>query len=180
MKTESTLSRLIDIDKIFHEPAILNLKRGREILEKYPEKISKVVDVRTSPIDDRINAINDFVAAGYEVHLNFSPVIYYENWLEEYRELFRQVDETLNPEAKQQLKYEVIFLTHNTLLHEINMEWHPQGEDLLWNPELQETKFSQTGGKNLRYKRGLKANLVSEFVRLLEDKLPYCLVRYAF
>ncbi len=36
-----------------------------------PREISKVVDVRTSPIPQRIAAINDFVAAGYEVHLNF-------------------------------------------------------------------------------------------------------------
>ncbi len=66
------------------------------------------------------------------------------------------------------------------MLHDINMEWHPKGEELLWKPELQETKFSQTGGKNLRYKRGLKATLVAEFVSLLEEKLPYRPVRYAF
>ena len=45
-----------------------------------PEKVAKVVDVRTSPIAERIAAVNDFVQAGYEVHLNFSPVIVYEGW----------------------------------------------------------------------------------------------------
>jgi spore photoproduct lyase len=55
-----------------------------------PQVISKVVDVRTSAITDRIEAINDFVAAGYEMHLNFSPAIYYENWLQDYKELFTQ------------------------------------------------------------------------------------------
>jgi hypothetical protein len=60
------------------------------------------------------------------------------------------------------------------------MEWHPKGEELLWKPELQETKFSQTGGRNLRYKRGLKGNLVSEFCGLIEEILPYCEIRYAF
>jgi hypothetical protein len=29
----------------------------------------------------------------------------------------------------------------------INMGWHPKGAALLWKPELQETKFSQTGVK---------------------------------
>jgi spore photoproduct lyase len=60
------------------------------------------------------------------------------------------------------LKEEIIFLTHNTMMHEINMEWPPKGEELLWKPELQETKYAQTGGRNLRYKRGLKAELVTE------------------
>ena len=145
-----------------------------------PQSISKIVDVRTSAIADRINAINDFVDAGYEVHVNFSPVIYYENWLEDYRLLFAQLDDVLNDKTKHQLKCEIIFLTHNTVLHDINMSWHPGGEDLLWHPDPQETKFSQTGGKNLRYKRGFKAELVNQFTRLIADTIPYCTVRYAF
>lgn len=145
-----------------------------------PPNIAKVVDIRTSAIDERINAINDFVSAGYEVHLNFSPVIYYNNWVTDYEKLFEQINDTLNEDAKRQVKCEVIFLTHNSLLHDVNMEWHPRGEELLWKPELQETKFSQTGGRNLRYKRGLKAELVDSFVNLISKKLPYCTVRYAF
>ncbi|HEY8402894.1 MAG TPA: spore photoproduct lyase family protein, partial [Cytophagaceae bacterium] len=114
-----------------------------------PQKVATVVDVRTSLIKDRIEAVNDFVDAGYEVHLNFSPVIYYDGWQEDYIELFQQVNDSLSEKAKQQLKCEVIFLTHNTQLHEINMEWHPKGEAYLWHPKLQETKYSQIGGKNL-------------------------------
>jgi spore photoproduct lyase family protein len=145
-----------------------------------PQPISKLVDVRTSPIRDRIEAVNDFVEAGYEVHLNFSPVIYYDNWLQDYQDLFVQINDILSQKAKDQLKCEIIFLTHNSMLHEINMEWHPKGEELLWKPELQEIKYSQTGGRNLRYKRGFKAELVKSFVDKLSIALPYCQVRYAF
>jgi spore photoproduct lyase family protein len=145
-----------------------------------PANISKLIDIRTTPISERIDAINDFVEAGYEVHLNFSPVIYYENWLKDYRELLSEIDDKLNQKSKAQLKCEVIFLTHNTMLHEINMGWHPKGESVLWKPEIQETKFSQTGGKNLRYKRNLKSKWVEEFTDLLNECLPYCEVRYAF
>ena len=58
-----------------------------------PHRIAKVLDVRTSPVAERIAAINDFVEAGYEVHLNFSPVVFYPTWRADYRELFRQVDD---------------------------------------------------------------------------------------
>ena len=51
---------------------------------------------------------------------------------------------------------------------------------LLWKPELQETKYSQMGGRNLRYKRGFKADLVNEFTALLTERLPECQIRYAF
>ena len=40
-----------------------------------PERDAKLLDIRTSSISERIAAIDDFVAAGYEVHLNFSPVV---------------------------------------------------------------------------------------------------------
>ena len=145
-----------------------------------PEGIAKVVDVRTSAIGDRINAINDFVEAGYEVHVNFSPVIFYDSWVEDYIELFQQLDDTLSEAAKAQLKCEIIFLTHNDKLHEINMGWHPQAETLLWTPENQEKKRSQTGGTNVRYKRGFKGQLVRQFEALLRQEIPYCVVRYAF
>lgn len=145
-----------------------------------PESISKIVDVRTSKIGDRINAVNDFLAAGYEVNLNFAPVIYYDNWLADYKELFQLIDDTLSPQAKAQLQAEVVFLTHNEQLHDVNLGWHPQAEELLWRPDLQETKISGTGGQNLRYKRGFKRELVDTFCQLLTQHLPYCSIRYAF
>ena len=145
-----------------------------------PHRLAKAVDVRTSPVRERIAAINEFHMAGYEVHLNFSPVIYYDRWMEDYRELFLELADTLSPSVKEQLAAEIIFLTHNDRLHEINLGWHPKGEEYLWKPELQETKYSQTGGRNLRYKRGFKAELVRDFCDLLNQHLPECRIRYAF
>jgi spore photoproduct lyase family protein len=145
-----------------------------------PDSKAQLVDVRTSSITERIAAVNDFVTAGYEVHLNFAPVIYYDNWLADYEQLFEQVDDTLSPQAKEQLQAEVIFLTHNEQLHQINLGWHSQGEELLWRPDLQEQKVSQAGGSNVRYKSGLKRNLVGDFSSLLTKRLPYCNIRYAF
>ena len=145
-----------------------------------PHSMAKVVDVRTTPVVDRIGAMNSFYDAGYEVHVNFSPVIYYDGWLQDYRDLFDQLADTLSSPVKEQLAAEIIFLTHNDRLHEINLGWHPKGEEILWRPELQETKFSQTGGKNVRYKRGFKGELVNEFCDLLTARLPECTIRYAF
>ena len=155
-------------------------RKTRIRLSLMPQRIAKVVDVRTSSIAERIGSINDFYQAGYEVHLNFSPVIYYEGWQADYRDLFDELAQVLEPEVKAQLGAEIIFLTHNEKLHQINLGWHPKGEELLWKPELQETKYSQMGGRNLRYKRGFKADLVSEFTELLTEHLPECQIRYAF
>jgi len=145
-----------------------------------PHKLSKLVDVRTSPISERIDMMNDFVDAGYEVNVNFSPVIYYEGWQDDWLLLFEELNDKLNEKTKSQMVAEIIFLTHNEQLHEVNMGWHPKAEELLWKPELQEVKYSQTGGRNVRYKRGLKKELVDSLVDMVLQQLPYCAIRYAF
>ncbi|MCV7423289.1 spore photoproduct lyase family protein [Mycobacterium yunnanensis] len=145
-----------------------------------PAETSKVVDVRTSRVAERIAAIDDFVDAGYEVHLNFSPVIVHETWLADWSELFEQIAEGTSERTKAQLAAEIIFLTHNEGLHEVNLGWHPKGEDLLWRPDLQQQKTSESGQLNVRYKTPWKARWVDQLVELLAEKLPTCRVRYAF
>jgi spore photoproduct lyase family protein len=145
-----------------------------------PDRIARVVDVRTSPMPERIAAIDDFVAAGFEVHVNFSPVILYEGWEADWRLLFEQIDATIGPAARAQLKAEIILLTHNADLHAVNLGWHPKAEDLLWRPDIQEAKVSEGGGANLRYRSGWKAQWLARFKTLLAERMPYCQVRYAF
>ena len=145
-----------------------------------PHETSKLVDVRTSPVADRIAAMDDFVEAGYEVHLNLSPVIVHETWLEDWAELLQQVADGTSPRTRAQLAAEIIFLTHNEGLHEVNLGWHPKGEEVLWRPDLQQAKRSQSGQWNVRYRTGWKGRWVQQLTDLLADTLPECRVRYAF
>ncbi|MFW5471419.1 spore photoproduct lyase family protein [Knoellia sp. CPCC 206435] len=145
-----------------------------------PEATSKVVDVRTSRIAERIAAIDDFVEAGYEVHVNFSPVIVHEGWLEDWAGLLDQLADGTSAKTKAQLAAEIIFLTHNADLHEVNLGWHPQGEDLLWRPDLQQAKQSQSGQWNVRYRSHWKGRWVAQLNDLIAAKLPECRIRYAF
>ena len=85
------------------------------------------------PIGERIAAIDDFVAAGYEVHLNFSPVIVLRGVARGLGRAASSRSTTRSRQAaKRQLAAEVIFLTHNDRLHEVNLGWHPRAEELLW------------------------------------------------
>ncbi|MBP2294542.1 spore photoproduct lyase family protein [Azospirillum rugosum] len=145
-----------------------------------PAHLARTLDVRSTPIPERIVAINDFVRAGWEVHLNFSPVVVYEGWTTDYADLFRQVDAALDMQAKAQLAAEVIFLTHNEDLHGVNLRWHPKAEDYLWTPRWQEAKTSENGAVNVRYRAGLKGKMIARFREVLARELPYCRVRYAF
>jgi spore photoproduct lyase family protein len=172
----SFATKYVNRDLLDYDPA----GRTRIRFSLMPESVARVVDVRTSPMEDRIAAVDDFVRAGYEVHLNFSPVIVYDGWEEDYRRLFEAVDARLSPAAREQIKAEVIFLTHNRDLHEVNMRWHPKAEDLLWRPDLQQAKLSESGQWNLRYKSHEKRRYLERFQAILGEMMPYCGVRYAF
>ncbi|MFD1722752.1 spore photoproduct lyase family protein [Amnibacterium endophyticum] len=154
--------------------------RTRVRFSLMPAAMAKLTDIRTTPVPERIAAIDDFVEAGYEVHVNFSPVIVAPGWLDEWRDLFRQLDAAISPATKAQLACEVIMLTHNAALHEVNQGWHPKAEEVLWRPDLQEPKRSENGAINVRYRAATKRRYLDDFLALLAAELPYCRVRYAF
>jgi len=62
----------------------------------------------------------------------------------------------------------------------VNLGWHPRGEELIWRPDLQQVKRSQSGQWNVRYRSGWKGRWVGQLTDLIAEKLPYCHVRYAF
>ena len=79
------------------------------------------------------------------MHLNFSPVVLHEGWEAEWTALFAELDDALPAAVKEQLAAEVIMLTHNEGLHEVNLAWHPKAEAVLWRPDIQERK--RVGGR---------------------------------
>ncbi len=154
--------------------------RTRVRFSLMPDTDSRVIDVRTSRIADRVAAVDDFVAAGYEVHLNLSPVVLRDGWETDWAQLLRQLDDELGPAAKAQAAAEVIMLTHNRDLHEVNLGWHPKAEDLLWRPDLQQPKRSQNGQWNVRYRNDVKRAGVERLQELIAHHAPWLRVRYAF
>ncbi|MFJ9606045.1 spore photoproduct lyase family protein [Kitasatospora sp. NPDC101176] len=145
-----------------------------------PPADARLLDVRTSPVPERVRAADDFLAAGYEVHFNLSPVVLRPGWQADWAELLRRMDDVLGPAVKAQAAAEVIMLTHNQDLHEVNLGWHPKAEQVLWRPALQEPKLSGNGAWNVRYRARTKAAALAELGVLIERHAPWLRVRYAF
>jgi spore photoproduct lyase len=145
-----------------------------------PQKYADILEPKTSKIIDRIKAINEFIEAGYDVHVNFSPVIVAEDWLYEYRLLFEGLDALVDIKYKDRVKAEVIFLTHNEKKHVHNLLKNLPGEELLWTPAVQETKTSQYGGKNIRYRHELKSQYIKDWLEVHDEVISWNTVRYIF
>ena len=149
-------------------------KKVRIRLSLLPERMSNLMDKGTHPLEMRLRAMKE-LSDSYEIHVNFSPIIYYEEWLEDYKELFQKVKE-LNIND---LQAECIFLNHEYKKHLRNTENYPEAEKYLWQPEIQESKKSQYGGENIRYKWQLKAQWIEEFKQLVKQELNIP-IRYIF
>lgn len=145
-----------------------------------PQLLSDIQEPNTSKIIDRIKAINEFHAAGYDVHINYSPVIITKTTTKLYTELFQLVDSIVDDSIKPSVKCEVIFLTHNDNMHKLNISENPKAEQFLWRPHIQEPKTSQHGGKNIRYKHELKTQFVNQFKELHQSILDWQEIRYIF
>ena len=145
-----------------------------------PQRIADMVEPNTASMADRMNAINTFIEAGYDIHVNFSPVILYKGWEEDYAQLFLQLNAAVAEEHKSSVLAEVIFLTHEEKKHIENLKNNLPAEHLLWNPALQEPKTSQFGGKNVRYKRDIKRTAINRFTEIHDSLIPWNTIRYIF
>ena len=172
----SFATKYVNRDLLSWDPA----GRTRVRFSLMPPRDAKLLDIRTTPVAERIAAIDDFVAAGYEVHVNLSPVVVRDGWLDDWATLLDALGEGTGSAAKAQLAAEIIFLTHNEGLHQVNLGWHPKAEEVLWRPDLQERKRSQSGQWNVRYRVGEKGRHVAALTDLVEARAPYLRIRYAF
>ena len=147
-----------------------------------PQRMSDLVEPKTSRIADRIAAIPRFIAAGYDVHVNFSPIIFCEGWLEDYRELFEQLAATVtDPAHRGIVQAEGIMVTHNPWQHERNLAaGMTESEALLWRPDIQEHKQSGYGSSAVRYRHDFKAQLCREWRAVHDAVVPWNRVRYLF
>ena len=143
-----------------------------------PQRLSAILEKGTPKIIDRIKAIDTFIDAGYDVHVNFSPIVVCPTWLEEYEELFNLLND--NVSNKDKVFSECIFLTHNDKKHNTNLAEQPLAEEILWRPNLQEYKNSQYGGENIRYKREYKSQYIQLFKKLHQKVISWNKIRYIF
>jgi len=95
-------------------PSLLNLdvshfdKEPRVRVSLMPQRFADVLEPKMQKTIDRIHEINRLKNLGWEVHINYSPVVFSKGWEEAYDELFRMVKSIAGEN-----KCEVIALTNH-------------------------------------------------------------------
>ncbi|TGJ77509.1 SPL family radical SAM protein [Caproiciproducens galactitolivorans] len=112
--------------------------RGRVIarMSVNPQEIISKVEFGTSPLFNRIAAVNRLGEAGYRVGLLIAPVILLENWELLYRELLDILEERLSPAVKKSMFIEIIFMTYSYVQNAINTEAFPNAVQLFHKGQM--------------------------------------------
>lgn len=113
---------------------ILNLDhRGKTIfrMSVNPQEIIRRIELGTSPLHERIKALNKMAEAGYPVGLLLAPVILLPNWKQQYSELIEQLADELSITVKQIGFIEIILMTYSFVQNAINTDAFPGAVQLL-------------------------------------------------
>lgn len=112
---------------------ILNLEHKGKIIIRIsvnPEKIIDNIEIGTSRLKGRIEAINKLKDADYKVGILIAPVVFVENWKELYLNLIKELDEKLSNKVKKDVFFEIIFMTYSYVHTKINEEAFPNSVQL--------------------------------------------------
>lgn len=146
--------------------SILNLDhQGRIIIRMSvnPQEIIKEIEIGTSPLKNRVVAINKLKKAGYKVGILIAPVVMIENWHEKYTELVKYLHDNLDEDVKKEVFFEIIFMTYSYIHKVINKEAFPNAINL-YDKDI----MTARGRGKYTYKKEIKEEGSKFFRELLE------------
>lgn len=142
-------------------------KKPRVRVSLMPQKYSDILEPKMQKILSRITDINRLKELGWEVHLNYSPLVFYPGWKEEYNNLFKHVKDIAGEN-----KCEVIALTNH------------KNQMAKAKPEAQELMRRSYELKNksgvMRYPLIHKSRLINEFKEVYSKFFNLNTIRYIF
>ncbi|MBU5306791.1 spore photoproduct lyase [Clostridioides mangenotii] len=100
-----------------------------------PQEIISNVEIGTSSLESRIEALNKMCDAGYKVGILIAPVILIENWEKIYIEMLDNLNEKLSKKARSEIFIEVIFMTYSYIHKAINEQAFPNAMKI-YNKEM--------------------------------------------
>lgn len=102
-----------------------------------PKEIINRVELGTSSLEKRIQAINQLNEAGYKTGILIAPVIMIEDWKQKYHELIKELEAKLTPKSKSKVFFEVIFMTYSFVHDKINTEAFPNALKIYEKEKMQ-------------------------------------------
>jgi spore photoproduct lyase len=142
-------------------------KKPRVRVSLMPQEFSSILEPKMQSIKSRIEDIDRLKGLGWEVHINYSPVIFHLGWKENYKKLFTQVKAIAGDN-----KCEVIALTN----HKNQMSRASKEVKYLMEPSSEVKNKSGV----MRYPITHKTRLIKDFKELFNEYFDLSNIRYIF
>lgn len=156
--------------------SILNLDHQGKIIVRMsvnPQELISKIEIGTSPLKNRVEAINKLKHAGYKVGILIAPVILVENWKEKYEELVKYLAYNISEEVKKDVFFEIIFMTYSYVHNAINTEAFPNAINL-YNKELM---MARGRGKYM-YKKEIREDGTKFLKKIIKQYFPENEIKY--
>jgi len=143
-------------------------KKPRVRVSLMPQRFSDILEPGMQKISDRIRDINRLKEElGWEVHINFSPLIFYPGWEDDYRNLFGLVNVIAGEN-----KCEVIALTNHA--NQMAKTTDEAREIMKYSYEI------KNASGVMRYPLEYKTPLLEEFKKIYSEFFDLTTIRYIF
>ncbi len=154
-------------------PSLLKLdvkkfnKKPRVRVSLMPQRFADVLEPKMQKVARRIPEINRLKDLGWEVHVNYSPLVFYKKWKEDYSELFKMVKDIAGVN-----KCEVIALTNHA---------NQMARSSDQAKELMSLSYEVKNSSGvMRYPLKHKTRLLEEFKELYSQYFNLDTIRYIF
>ena len=154
-------------------PSLLKLdvkkfnKKPRVRVSLMPQRFADVLEPKMQKVADRIPEINRLKDLGWEVHVNYSPLVFYKKWKQDYSELFKMVKDIAGVN-----KCEVIALTNHA---------NQMARSSDQAKELMSLSYEVKNSSGvMRYPLKHKTRLLEEFKELYSQYFDLDTIRYIF
>ncbi len=149
---------------------ILPLKHDGKVIVRMsvnPSEIIKQIEIGTSPLKNRVIAINKLKHAGYKIGILIAPVILVDEWMRLYEDLIKYLYDNLSSEVKKDVFFEIIFMTYSYVHRMINNEAFPDRINL-YNKDIMTVR----GRGKYMYKKEIKKQGEMFFKEKLKKYFP--------
>lgn len=144
---------------------ILNIPGKDKVIVRVsinPEIIVNRVELGTSSLDKRIDAIIKLKKAGYKVGILIAPIILLDDYKKLYKDLIKKLNDRLDENIRDGMFFELIFMTYSFIHDKINSEAFPNALRI-----YEKGKFTSYG----RYKYSYKKDLKEDATKYIHDLL---------
>lgn len=174
------LGRFRFVTKFTEVDSLLRIRHERHTRFRFSINTQSVIgkhEHSTPSAGERIEAACKVAQAGYPVGFLVAPVILYDNWQSEYKEMLEQLAEKLPSDTQKDLTFEIISHRYTNRAKRNIQEVFPSSE-LPMNEEERQFKYGQFGYGKYVYPKDELNMYKDYFTEILKEIFPDTKVDY--